>query len=509
MNPYVQWSSGGAVDPNRPPFPLNHPFEVSGRESGTTSSEDPAQTLAQTFFGYYPEELFWAPSIPDGCVLAQPSNAHSNAAAPGAFGSTGMPQCDPTTEASFTYPRMPPVDLPYVAGNPFHGFSSDAYESAGLTGPVSTRSGLNEEWVMSTLQEYISMVEPLAKKNLLCEILAGQAAIQEHVKRAVDAAIGSPDILCALLRFCYPDPSDHHPDLQTLRGWRAYFDTIWIAEIRMQIVLPLASKLWDEFRRILLEVIDYIIKHVLSDDRIFPEFRHDGRWSHQLRETLLWYAVSGAYIHFFFKKDTNRSISFGKRTEDVIHESAMEAYAMACAIAKTKACSDKSEAGVLLYRHGGVILAHKCLMNNIAPVFPDYVTILGNCDGPPTLRLLALPIALISATLYTCYIKGSLAIQAEDVLNESRSQNVLCTKLRSVGKAFVKHANHADEIESQYLHDAIRRPITNIIGNLHAGLEDTYSRTVLPRSTSFIPGIQQQDLFTGCLPPPVHASSRQ
>ncbi|KAH6916562.1 hypothetical protein BKA70DRAFT_1215067 [Coprinopsis sp. MPI-PUGE-AT-0042] len=330
MNPYVQWSSGGAVDPNRPPFPLNHPFEgfqpraltspVSGRESGTTSSEDPAQTLAQTFFGYYPEELFWAPSIPDGCVLAQPSNAHSNAAAPGAFGSTG------------------------------------------------------------------------------------QAAIQEHVKRAVDAAIGSPDILCALLRFCYPDPSDHHPDLQTLRGWRA-------SEIRMQIVLPLASKLWDEFRRILLEVIDYIIKHVLSDDRIFPEFRHDGRWSHQLRETLLWYAVSGAYIHFFFKKDTNRSISFGKRTEDVIHESAMEAYAMACAIAKTKACSDKSEAGVL----------------SLSP-WRNYVTILGNCDGPPTLRLLALPIALISATLYTCYIKGSLAIQAEDVLNESRSQNVLCTQ---------------------------------------------------------------------------------
>ncbi|KAH6902500.1 hypothetical protein BKA70DRAFT_1228816 [Coprinopsis sp. MPI-PUGE-AT-0042] len=472
MNPYVQWSSGGAVDPNRPPFPLNHPFEgfqpraltspVSGRESGTTSSEDPAQTLAQTFFGYYPEELFWAPSIPDGCVLAQPSNAHSNAAAPGAFGSTGMPQCDPTTEASFTYPRMPPVDLPYVAGNPFHGFSSDAYESAGLTGPVSTRSGLNEEWVMSTLQEYISMTSKLFVDGVLFSRLS-----------EVD------------------------------------FDTIWIAEIRMQIVLPLASKLWDEFRRILLEVIDYIIKHVLSDDRIFPEFRHDGRWSHQLRETLLWYAVSGAYIHFFFKKDTNRSISFGKRTEDVIHESAMEAYAMACAIAKTKACSDKSEAGVLLYRHGGVILAHKCLMNNIAPVFPDYVTILGNCDGPPTLRLLALPIALISATLYTCYIKGSLAIQAEDVLNESRSQNVLCTKLRSVGKAFVKHANHADEIESQYLHDAIRRPITNIIGNLHAGLEDTYSRTVLPRSTSFIPGIQQQDLFTGCLPPPVHASSRQ
>ncbi|KAH6910120.1 hypothetical protein BKA70DRAFT_1424645 [Coprinopsis sp. MPI-PUGE-AT-0042] len=455
MNPYAQWSNGVPIGPNHPPFPLSHQFEVSECASGTTSSED----TAGTFFGHYPEELLWAPSIADGCVYTQPSNAHPNVAAPGALGWT--------------------VRLPDGAGNPFQGFNLDSYESAGFTGPISTRSGLNEEWVMPTLQEYISVVEPLAKKNLLCAILAGQAAIQEHVKRAVDAAIGNPDIICALLRFCYPDPSDHHPDLQTLRGWRAYFDAIWIAEIRRQIILPLASKLWNEFRRLLLEVIDYIIKHVLSDKRIFPEFHHDGRWSHQLRETLLWYAVSGAYIHFFFKKDTNRSVSFGKRTEDAIHDSAMEAYEIACTIAKTRTCSDRSEGGVLLYRHGGVILAHKCLMNNIAPVFQDYVTILGNCDGPPAIRLLALAITLISATLYTCYIKGSLAIQAEDVLDESRSQNVLCTKLRSVGKAFVKHANHTDEIESQYLYDAIRRPIMTIMGKPHAGLEDTYRYHIL------------------------------
>ncbi|KAH6914633.1 hypothetical protein BKA70DRAFT_1419593 [Coprinopsis sp. MPI-PUGE-AT-0042] len=512
MNPYLQWSDGETSNLSYPHFSVKR----SDYEGSATDHDDPGLT----FFGYNPElEEFLRASSTANLnvhVSAQLSNEHTYVPVPEVSGSTIVSQHDPHTFVPFAYPQMPSVHLPYVASAPFHGSMSQSFTNATLTHPASVRPGLIEQLVMPTLQEYIFMVEPVTKKNLLCAILAGQAAIEKHVRRAVDASIQSPHILRSLLRFCYPDPSDHNPNLETLRGWRTYFDTMWITEIRQQIILPLASKLWDELRHILLQVIDYIIKHVLSDDRIFPEFRHDSAWPHELRKTLLRYGVSGGYLHFYFKKDSHRRpVNPRKRTEDVIHESAVEAYEIACAISSGKDCPDGREGGVFLYRHGGVILAHRCLMNNVAQMegaaFTDYVTLMNGSDGPPILHLLKLPIALVSATLYTCYIRGSLAIQPEDVLDGLKSQHVLCTKLHSVGKAFDEHASLIDEAQIQYLYDAIRRPINTIIRRLPEGIqvEDAYSGTVLPQSTGFVIGIDHGNIFTGSILPQGHTTSSQ
>jgi hypothetical protein len=148
-------------------------------------------------------------------------------------------------------------------------------------------------------------------------------------------------------------------------------------------------------------------------------------------------------------------------------------------------------------RHGSVILITTWLMSKI--VFLDK-TALHNFISQPdgeravkasTLELLKLPIALVSgkqtlpsqicdsldlswqlsATLYACYLKGTLLITPEDVLMNTQGQDLLCSSLQSVNAVLKSSTPCINPLEYHNLDSAIQTQVEGVLALLPPGLE--------------------------------------
>ncbi|KAH6887775.1 hypothetical protein BKA70DRAFT_1443436 [Coprinopsis sp. MPI-PUGE-AT-0042] len=405
-------------------------------------------------------------------------------------------QCHVSSRGASNAPQAGPSNVAQHSGpsNAGHTHSQPQIPIAGASGNPEQDSNHGYPWrLASTPYSAIAV----------CWYPTRESLLDSHVRDYVLMALNEPHVIVELHRYCYAGGSQLTlNDVDPRRQWEPYFDLETQNQIRNELILPMVDHLWvTVVRDVMLTTVAYIIQVILTNPALFPDlagFVRDGPWAspNRLRQALLWYALTGAYLHFFLKGTKADDTDFSTNTEYASHYIAEEAEIVAAAISHQRRLPFSCHEGMMHFRNGGLMLIIRTFIDEIIKKAPNTLAfaVLLNCLSPPLiLEVLKLPIALLSATLYACYHEGRVSINAENVLTNTDSADVIVTKFNSAGAFLLNSYRYVHRLEMQWLSHKLFKYFSLYHCPLEEGAIGDLWLTPVPQNTQRLIDNVQQD----------------
>ncbi|KAH6902171.1 hypothetical protein BKA70DRAFT_1229214 [Coprinopsis sp. MPI-PUGE-AT-0042] len=386
--------------------------------------------------------------------------------------------------------------------------------------PSTPQCGINATRI-PTMATHGNGIMHRAKDKLLIGVLSGKVFAQPSIEAIVNEVMDRSDVIQELHRYCYTDIPPLDLD-DSDRFWQPYFDLITQQQIREQLIAPIVDFLWrNVICRILSEVITYIATHVLTDRLVFPDLAqladpdHNAA-PHRLKENILWYALTGAYLHFFFERLFGRETNFSLSTEHKLHCSAEDTDPIVEAISrKTRQdLSSDCDGAMLHYRHGGLMLVLRRVIDEVVKltfeagdttlsIIKNHIRSLNSDEAlvgfpealvaPSILGTLKLPIAIISTVLFTCYHANRIRITPDNVLKNKDSMEVLFKKYNSAGDFLAQSYHYIHRKEVKWLSLRMLKHFSPYHSQLSCQAVNDFALTPVPQNTHLLTAVVNRD----------------
>ncbi|KAH6888932.1 hypothetical protein BKA70DRAFT_1235270 [Coprinopsis sp. MPI-PUGE-AT-0042] len=323
-----------------------------------------------------------------------------------------------------------------------------------------------------------------AKDKLLIGVLSGKVFAQPSIEAIVNEVMDRSDVIQELHRYCYTDIPPLDLD-DSDRFWQPSAD-------QRATDCPDCG----------------FSTHVLTDRLVFPDLAqladpdHNAA-PHRLKENILWYALTGAYLHFFFERLFGRETNFSLSTEHKLHCSAEDTDPIVEAISrKTRQdLSSDCDGAMLHYRHGGLMLLTFDAGNTTLSIIKNHIRSLNSDEAlvgfpealvaPSILGTLKLPIAIISTVLFTCYHANRIRITPDNVLKNKDSMEVLFKKYNSAGDFLAQSYHYIHRKEVKWLSLRMLKHFSPYHSQLSCQAVNDFALTPVPQNTHLLTAVPE------------------
>ncbi|KAH6910437.1 hypothetical protein BKA70DRAFT_1424104 [Coprinopsis sp. MPI-PUGE-AT-0042] len=360
-----------------------------------------------------------------------------------------------------------------------------------------------------TMASHGPMIKEAARLKLLDAILQGRTSTVDDIDAVVTDALREPLIFNSLLQHCYPGVVLDPEVMVNNHNWMTSMETPVFhdhvaARISDDIIKTISSQLWHEILRPILELtLEYIAQYIIMDAKLFPDLHRysSSRSMQRLRSELLLYALTGGYTHFFFTKHPTLLHSFDLPTHSETHLSAVRADKILEHLCRNRPMGSTETAGLLHFRHGAVILILQKMADELIFLYGLELVILRVAElrtsiatgpiGPSnpgvikTLQLIKIPIALLSATLFACYHRGTIAIPHKEILDFAVFNQVFTLKVDSTGTFLRQSGQYIHLVEMKYLTTTLLDALSPQAENLSPLAINDFALTFVPQNLSY------------------------
>ncbi|KAH6873552.1 hypothetical protein BKA70DRAFT_1450176 [Coprinopsis sp. MPI-PUGE-AT-0042] len=355
-----------------------------------------------------------------------------------------------------------------------------------------------------TMASHGPMIKEAARLKLLDAILQGRTSTVDDIDAVVTDALREPLIFNSLLQHCYPGVVLDPEVMVNNHNWMTFFHDHVAARISDDIIKTISSQLWHEILRPILELtLEYIAQYIIMDAKLFPDLHRysSSRSMQRLRSELLLYALTGGYTHFFFTKHPTLLHSFDLPTHSETHLSAVRADKILEHLCRNRPMGSTETAGLLHFRHGAVILILQKMADELIFLYGLELVILRVAElrtsiatgpiGPSnpgvikTLQLIKIPIALLSATLFACYHRGTIAIPHKEILDFAVFNQVFTLKVDSTGTFLRQSGQYIHLVEMKYLTTTLLDALSPQAENLSPLAINDFALTFVPQNLSY------------------------
>ncbi|KAH6869623.1 hypothetical protein BKA70DRAFT_1230878 [Coprinopsis sp. MPI-PUGE-AT-0042] len=301
-------------------------------------------------------------------------------------------------------------------------------------------------------------VELVTRKLVFMSLLQGSLFSLDSLGDIVNLAAKDPSISARL---------NEEYDLLSGRGEQ---------QMSLRLLEPIKRKFWITLiKPFLLNFIAYILSDsILFSPFLFPDLYYRNHSSAALQAVLYWYAYTGAYMHGFGYLDA-MGIKHDIDSAHIVHLSAEIVRKLALAIKNGDSFQGRLPC-VTYFGHGAVLRLVEYFIHSVAQLDGGFI----GRHRPSPLQLMNLPVALLSAVMYTACRRGTLNLTASDVLDDIEAQSLILNKTEAMRFVLQNPSRFLSQIDHERLVNKFVKAYTDICSPFPKDVAADYGFVPLP-----------------------------